>query len=154
MQAQDIMNTVYHVIHPEVSIAEAVREFAVAGKKEGKKVFGLMVVDAEDHLVGMLSMYDILIFLQPKNIQIWGAMEDLDPERLFAASLAKAKGVMVGDIMTPDVVTVIPQTHLLKIADIMIRKHIRRLPVLDEARIVGIVYVSDVFHHLSQMIAG
>ena len=34
------------------------------------------------------------------------------------------------------------------IADIMIKKHIRRLPVVDGPEIVGIVYVSDVFHHL------
>jgi CBS domain-containing protein len=34
------------------------------------------------------------------------------------------------------------------IADLMIKKHIRRLPVVDGQEVVGIVYVSDVFHHL------
>jgi CBS domain-containing protein len=34
------------------------------------------------------------------------------------------------------------------IADIMIKKHIRRLPVVDGQDVVGIVFVSDVFHHL------
>jgi len=30
----------------------------------------------------------------------------------------------------------------------MIKKHIRRLPVVDGQEVVGIVYVSEVFHHL------
>jgi CBS domain-containing protein len=34
------------------------------------------------------------------------------------------------------------------IADIMIKKHIRRLPVVDDQEVVGIVYISDLFHHL------
>ena len=33
--------------------------------------------------------------------------------------------------------------------DIMIKKHIRRLPVLEDQKIFGIVYLSDLFYHLS-----
>lgn len=153
MQARDIMNTDFHVVHPEDSIAAAALQFEVASGKEGRKVFGLMVVDDSDHLVGMLSMYDILIFLQPKNMQVWGEMEDMNPDRLFDASLDKVRGVQVGDIMTPDVVTVTPHAHILAVSDIMIKKHIRRLPVIDGNKIVGIVYVSDVFRHLSKKIS-
>ena len=153
MRASDIMNTVYHVVHPGNAIAEAVHQFEAASRKEGRKVFGLMVVDAEDHLVGMLSMYDILIFLQPKNMQVWSEMDDLSPDRLFESSLDKVRGIQVGDIMTPDVITIKPQAHILSISDIMIKKHIRRLPVIDGDRIAGIVYVSDVFHHLSKKIS-
>jgi CBS domain-containing protein len=58
------------------------------------------------------------------------------------------KSILVGDIMTAEVVTISPDTHLMVIADIMIKKHIRRLPVVDDREVVGIVYVSDVFHHL------
>ena len=107
-----------------------------------------MVTDRSDHLVGMLSMYDILLFIQPKHIQIWGEMEDLDPSVLYDERLEQVKSILVGDIMTAEVVTITPDTHLLVIADMMIKKHIRRLPVVDGREIVGIVYVSDVFHHL------
>jgi CBS domain-containing protein len=34
------------------------------------------------------------------------------------------------------------------IVDIMIKKHVRRLPVLDGKEIVGIVFISDVFDYL------
>ena len=148
MIARDIMQTRFHTLSPRDTIAEAVRHFQIAIKDEQKKVFGLMVTDEDDHLVGMLSMYDILLFIQPKHVHIWGEMEDIDPSQLYDERLERVKSILVGDIMTPEVVTITPASHLMVIADIMIKKHIRRLPVVDGPEIVGIVYVSDVFHHL------
>lgn len=148
MIARDIMQTRFQTLSPENTIAEAVKCFQTAGEAEKKKIFGLMVTDSSDHLVGMLSMYDILLFIQPKHIQIWGEMEDLDPSVLYDERLEQVKSILVGDIMTAEVVTIAPDTHLMVIADIMIKKHIRRLPVVDGQEVVGIVYVSDVFHNL------
>ena len=142
------MQTRFHALSPHDTIAEAVRHFQKAIEAERKKVFGLMVTDENDHLVGMLSMYDILLFIQPKHAHIWGEMEDLDPSELYDDRLDKVKSVLVGDIMTPEVVTIAPDTHLMVIADIMIKKHIRRLPVVDGREIVGVVFVSNVFEHL------
>ena len=75
-------------------------------------------------------------------------MEDIDPSQLYDERLEKVKSILVGDIMTTEVVTITPDSHLMVIADIMIKKHIRRLPVVGDQEVVGIVYVSDVFHHL------
>ena len=36
------------------------------------------------------------------------------------------------------------------IVDIMIKRHIRRLPVVSDGQVVGIVYISDLFYHLLQ----
>jgi len=148
MIAHDIMQTKFHTLSPRDTIAEAVKHFLIASEDGQKKVFGLMVTDEDDHLVGMLSMYDILLFIQPKHVHIWGEMEDIDPSQLYDERLEKVKSILVGDIMTTEVVTITPDSHLMVIADIMIKKHIRRLPVVDDQEVVGIVYVSDVFHHL------
>jgi len=148
MIARDIMQTEFHTLSPRDTIAEAVQHFQIANADEQKKVFGLMVTDDNDQLVGMLSMYDILLFIQPKHAHIWGEMEDIDPTELYDDRLEKVKSILVGDIMTTEVVTITPDTHLMVIADIMIKKHIRRLPVVDGREVVGIVFVSDVFHQL------
>lgn len=148
MIAQDIMQTNFHTLRPGNTIAEAVKFFQAASESEETKIFGLMVTDEEDHLVGMLSMYDILIFIQPKHTHIWGELEDIDPTGLFDESLERVKSILVSDIMTTEVVTIRPDTHLMVIADIMIKKHIRRLPVTKGREVVGIVYVSDVFYQL------
>ncbi len=62
MIARDVMQTDFHTLSPGDTIAEAVKRFQSASHAEKKKVFGLMVTDENDHLVGILSMYDILIF--------------------------------------------------------------------------------------------
>ena len=150
MLARDIMDTRFHTLRPRETVAQAVRMFQTASREEGRKIFGLIVVDDADRLVGMLSMYDILLFIQPKHMKIWQEMEDLNPNLLFEDLLEKVKGIQVGDIMTTEVVTIGPDTHILGISDLMIDKHIRRLPVSEDGHIVGMVYISDVFYHMLQ----
>ena len=141
------MSTKFHTLAPQTPLNEAVKLFKQASKEEDRKIFGMMVTDPEDHLVGMISMYDILLFLRPKHIHIWGLMEDIDIAGIVDISCEKAKSVLVGDIMTPEVITITSQNHILMILDIMIKKHVRRLPVLENGKIVGIVYISDLFYN-------
>ena len=111
----------------------------------------MMVTDVEARRVGMLSMYDVLNYVQPKHVAILGEMDDVDPAQAYQNRLSTIQSIRVDDIMTTDVVTVRPDTHLMVIAEIMIKKHIRRLPVIDDQTVVGIVYVSDVFHRIMTM---
>jgi CBS domain-containing protein len=148
MRARDIMDKRFHTLTPGQSIAEAVKLFRAASHAEQKKIFGMMVVDERDRLVGMLSMYDILLFVRPKHAALWGEMEGVQPEGFFTELIDRVKPIRVADIMTPEVVTIAPDTHAIVIADLMIRRHIRRLPVVDGRQVVGIVYISDLFYHL------
>lgn len=148
MKARDVMTTRFLSLKPDDSIAEAVNRFRQASREQEKNVFGMMVTDDQDHLVGMLSMYDILLFVQPRHASVWSEMEDLDQAGMFADLLGRVKNIRVGDLMTPEVVTIAPDTHLMVIVDIMIKRHIRRLPVVEAGSVVGIVYISDLFYHL------
>lgn len=146
--ARDLMVTNFPTLHPSTPIAEAVREFARASREQNQRVFGIIVTDDDGRLVGMISMYDILLLMRPKHIHIWGEMKDIDIEGFLDEACRRAKSILVGDIMTTDVVVVAPDTHILMIVDIMLRKHIRRIPVLEEGRVIGIVYISGVFGHI------
>ncbi len=147
-RAKEVMYTEFNTLRPDIHISEAVRMFRKASEKEQKKVFGMMVTDDTGRLIGMISMYDILLFIRPKHIHIWGMMEDIDIEGLVDNACKKAQSILVGDIMTTDVITVKPETHLMMILDIMIKKHVRRIPVLDGDKAIDIVYISDLFYHL------
>ena len=151
MFAKEFMDTRFHVLNPQQSIAEAVAEFQRASRIEGKMIFGMMVTDDDDRLVGMLSMYDILNYVQPKHVAIFGEMDDLDPAQIYKGRFKTIGSILVDDIMTTEVVTVSPDTHLMVIAEIMIKKHIRRLPVVQDETVVGIVYVSEIFYGLMNM---
>lgn len=124
MRARDIMDTRFHTLRPQQSVADAVKLFRTASEQEGKKIFGLMVTDAQERLVGMLSMYDILLFIRPKHAALWGEIEDLRREEMFDELLDRVKAIRVEDIMTAEVVTIGPDTHAMVIADLMISRHI------------------------------
>ncbi|MCG8637098.1 MAG: CBS domain-containing protein [Desulfobacterales bacterium] len=148
MFAKQVMNTRFHFLRPQQSIVDAISLFKTAGEKEGKKIFGMMVIDDDDRLVGMLSMFDILLYINPKHIGILGEMEDISPEPLFSSLLARVKKVRVEDLMSTILVSVEPDAHILVVMDTMIKKHVRRLPVVENGKVVGILYRSDLFNCL------
>ena len=150
--AASIMTTQFPTLLPETPLTEAIRIFRESSQQHGRRLFGIIVTDKNRHLAGMLSMYDILLYVRPKHIQVWGNMEDLDVAGLIDATGSRLKSILVGDIMTPDVITIGPNVDLFMVLDIMIKKHVRRLPVVEDQRIIGIVYISDLFNHLLERI--
>ncbi|HIC85293.1 MAG TPA: CBS domain-containing protein, partial [Desulfobacterales bacterium] len=90
---------------------------------------------------------------RPKHIHIWADMDDIDISGIIDTVCERARNVKVEDIMTTEVITVTPETHLFTILDIMLRKHVRRIPVIDKGTIVGIVYISDLFYFLYDKLA-
>lgn len=153
LSAEDIMITNFHSLRPNTTIAEAAQCFKEASAKAERRVFGMMVIDQNDHLVGILSMYDILLFFQPKHAHIWSEMNDIDISGLFDNICKKSSEIYVGDIMSTDITTVQKDTHLFAVLELMNRKHIRRIPVLEGEHVVGIVYISDLFFHLVDKMA-
>lgn len=152
--AREVMDTEIQTLHPRMTVAEAVAAFEAASERSGRRVFGMIVVDDQGRLVGMLSVYDILLLLRPKHIHIWGDMVDVDLTGLLNAACNRAKPVLVGDIMTTEVISITPDTHLLRIIDLMLKKHVRRLPVLEDGKVLGMVYLSRVFDYLAARLQG
>ncbi len=148
--ARDIMETDYFTVRPETTVPEAVKCFQEAARKLERLVFGMAVVNAEGELVGMISMYDLLVLMRPKHIHIWGEMNDIDFPGFIDEILERSKSIIVGDLMTTEVITVTPDTNLLLIVDIMTRKHIRRIPVVEAGKMIGMVRISNVFFYLMQ----
>lgn len=146
--AKDIMSKTFHTLQPEQSLAEAVKAFKKASIEEKRTIFGMMVLDEDSSLAGILSMYDILLALQPKHIHIWGEMKDIDITGLVENACQRSRAVAVGDIMTTEVITIDADAHIFMVLEVMNNKHIRRIPVIEEDRVIGIVYISDLFHHL------
>jgi CBS domain-containing protein len=146
--AREIMETNFSTLSPRMTIAEAMQVFQKAGEEHKQIVFGMVVTEASGQLVGMLSMYDIFLLIRPKHIHIWGEIKDVDVSGILDEACLRSKSMLVGDIMTTDLTTITLDTHLLQVIDIMIKKHVRRLPVLEAGKMVGMVYISRVFQHL------
>lgn len=104
-------------IRPEQSIREAIARLAKYN------IGALVVMDETDLPVGILSERDITRTLA-------------SDEHIFAKS--------VGDLMTKNVITGLPQDDLISVANTMTEKRIRHLPVVDKGKLVGIVSIGDV----------
>lgn len=146
--ARHIMNTDFPSLFPQTSISDAAKQFKETSASKGRRVFGMMVIDGAGNLVGILSMYDILLFFQPKHVHIWSEMNDIDVSGLVENICQKSREIQVGDIMSTDITTIDADTHIFSILEIMNRQHIRRIPVVEDGKVVGIVYISDLFFHL------
>jgi CBS domain-containing protein len=152
-KARDLMNRQFHTLKPEMTMLEAFERFSLASEREKQSVvIGMAVVDDHGDLVGMLSMYDILPLIRPSRPRQWDEMDEVEVARLIDTSCAYVKSIRVGDIMTGNVITVAPDTHAMEILDVMIRRHIRRMPVIEGGKIIGMLYISSVFKYFGERV--
>jgi CBS domain-containing protein len=148
--ARDLMETDFCTVRPDTAVPDAVKAFREASRKLERRVFGMMVFDDRNELVGMISMYDILVLMRPKHIHIWGEMNDIDTSEFINEILNRSRHILVGDLMTVELVTITPDTDLLLIVDLMIRRRIRRIPVVEDGKVIGLVHISNVFFYLME----
>ena len=144
MNAKDIMTS------KVITVTSATLVSEVARLLFERRISALPVLDGE-RLAGIVSVADLLHRYEIGTDCALGG----DPwwMRLFSADRSPAEYVKsharyARDIMTRDVATVAPDTPLAAIATLLEKRRIKRVPVLDEGRLVGIVSRSDLVHAL------
>ena len=73
-----------------------------------------------------------------------GMITDRDITTMVVAEAADPKTTSVGDVYSRDVVTVEPEKDLEEALQLMARHQVRRLPVVENGRLVGIVAQADI----------
>jgi len=106
----------------------------------------LPVVDDSDEgkLVGIITIRDSMLPLYPNFGEY---VHDSQHGRDFEEMEENYKRVMcmkVKDVMTPNPMTVASDTPVLKAASFMGLKNLRRLPVVDDGRLTGMVSIGDI----------
>ncbi len=93
-----------------------------------KNVGGCPIIDKEDVVVGIITERDVLKYLG-KNKNIDG---------------------VASDYMTKSVVTIKPKDTIEKAMKVMIEKHLRRLPVIDDGILVGLITVREILRYFGK----
>ncbi len=140
MQAREIMSSPVLTVTPEAPVRDAVQLML------GNHISGLPVVDAQGHLVGIISEADLLLkAAEPKPaeplVEVSGPWLWL--ERWLGAH-RKAAGKTVGEVMTRHVVTAEETTPVCELAARMVRHQVNRLPIVRGREVVGIVTRADI----------
>src|SRR6266545_985425 len=146
MKAHDVMTWGTITVEPEASVARAVRLMLQ------NKISGLPVVDADGQLVGMVTEGDFLRRgeLGTKRQRPRWLEFLLGPGRL-AAEYVQSSGQKVGEIMTPEPKTITPETPLNEVVSLMERHRIKRLPVVQDGKLVGTVSRANLLHALASV---
>ncbi|KQV23622.1 hypothetical protein ASC97_26825 [Rhizobium sp. Root1203] len=137
MQAKDIMTTNVVSISPAVGVRHAV---AVMIQNE---VSGLPVVDDEGRVCGMLTEGDLLlrrdIRLAPRLAHGPELISEIDLERYICSN-----GWCVADVMSRDVIVARADSEVSDIAESLQAHRIKRLPIVMDRKLVGIVSRRDI----------
>ena len=134
MRAHQIMTRPVFTVLPDATITEA------ANIMLQQHISGLPVVDAAGKLVGIVSEGDFIrrseIGTQRKRGRFLKLI--LGPGQA-ATDFVHEHGCKVAEIMTPEPVTITEDTALEAIVTLMEKSRLKRLPVIRNDRVVGIV---------------
>ena len=138
MRAMDVMTTEVITVDPDVSVQ------AVAKLLSERGISGVPVIDAADRLVGIVSEGDLLHRVETGTERLPGRprswwLDTIALDRELARDYVKSHGRTARDVMTRDVISVIDTTDLAEIAMLLETKRIKRVPVLRDGKLVGIV---------------
>lgn len=107
----------YYAVSPSAYVIDALRLMA-------EKNIGAVLVMDNDQLVGIFS--------------------ERDYARKVTLAGKSSLNTPVSDIMSPEVITVTPETSLNDCMQIMTERHFRHLPVLEDNKVIGVVSIGDI----------
>jgi len=144
--AKDVMVTSFDTINQDAPIENAI-DMIFNGKvrKTGHKTISLMVVDDYGQLTGVISMYDILYHLRPDFLNLSVDADTLVWTGQLKRFVEALKGKKAKQVMSTNVVSAKLDDHIIVILDQMIKNKYRRLPVLEQNKPIGVIYISDVY---------
>ncbi len=143
MRVRDAMTRGVVGVRETASLSEAVEAMLRAG------ISALFVFDERKALIGVLSEGDLMrrgeLGTESRRPR-W--LESLLSGGRLAHSYALAHGRRVSEVMTRDVVSIAEDAELSEAVELMIRRHVKRLPVVRGGSVVGVVSRSDLLKKL------
>ena len=154
MRARDMMMPLKEYLSPGSSLREAADLLRTAQRGEEQRgVKALPVLDGEGHLVGILSIGDILKAVYPSYLYLMD-LGEFTWDGMVETFAAKAANKRVEDLMTRNVITVNEHSTLMECVDHMLKHNVKRVPVLNAAHaVVGMLYEKDVFCEITKALS-
>ena len=135
MQARDVMVGGVISIGPDIPVRIAANAMVI------NCVSALPVIDIYAKLVGIVSEGDLIrrVEIGTERRRSGGAGETLMSSDSLAKDFVKSHAKRVSDVMTRKVITAQPETPLWEIANLMEKHSIKRVPIIRDELVVGIV---------------
>jgi CBS domain-containing protein len=144
MRAKDIMTTNVATVTADASV-ETIAKLMLA-----RNISGVPVVDGSGALLGIVTEGDLMHRQENEaapRTSWW--LRFLSDSETDAGAYVKTHGMRAGDVMSRDVMTVGEDTPVGDIARILAVNHIKRVPVMRDGAIVGIVSRANLLRGLA-----
>jgi CBS domain-containing protein len=146
LKVKDIMTREVISVSPETEITDAAKILLE------KRINGMPVIDPFGRLVGIICQSDLVA--QQKAIPVPSIFTFLDSYlpltsiKRIDKEIEKIAALTVNEAMTPEPVTVSPDTDIEDVAKLMVDKKYHTLPVVVDGKVIGIVGKEDVLKTL------
>ena len=119
-------------------------------------ILGIPVVDEKNRVIGIVTESDLIqhftTLKPPLSINILGSLLYLEDIGEFNENLKDHCAENVKDIMTKEVTTIKADASLLQAIELMTKKSINRLPIVDKNnKLIGIITRTDIVHQLAKI---
>jgi CBS domain-containing protein len=144
LQVSDVMTVDVVSVTPDTAVD------AIAKLMVEKRISGVPVLDAERRVIGMVSEGDLIRRGETDTAhrRSWW-LQLLSPNSELAGEYVKAHGRRAEHVMSRKVVSVAETASLREVADLLERHAIKRVPVLRDGRLVGIVSRANLLQALA-----
>lgn len=144
MNASDVMTVRVVTIAPDATVQQAAKLMLE------REVSALPVVDKAGKLVGIISEGDLVRRAETgteRKASWW--LTFISSADQLAYEFVKSHGTKVADVMTRDVITARPDTPLNEIAGLLEDNRIKRVPVIEEGLLIGVVSRANLLQALA-----
>jgi CBS-domain-containing membrane protein len=134
MLAKDIMTTSVLTVSPDTDVAEIARILLES------RISAVPVLAADGSLLGIVSEGDLMNRAEAgtRHRLAWWLRLVASPDQ-FSQDYLRSHGRHARDVMTKELITVPPDTPLPRIAAALEKHQIKRVPVVEGGKLVGIV---------------
>lgn len=144
--AHEIMTTDVITLTPDMDFVTAAKILLE------HRINGAPVVGDEGLLVGILCQSDLIAQQKrlpvPTLITVLDSFIQLTSTKQIEKQVRKIAALTVAEAMTPDPVTIAPDTHIETVAALMVDSNLHTLPVVKEGKLVGIIGKEDILRTL------
>ena len=144
MKARDVMVSAVMTLKSSSTVADAAELFLE------KRISAAPVVDDQGKILGIVSEGDLMHRVEAgtQRQRSWWLYPFVG-ESALATEYVKAHAKKVADVMTRSVVTVSPDTAVHEIAALIESKRIKRVPVVENGKLVGLVSRANLIQALA-----
>lgn len=148
MKVREIMTTEVVTVQRDTPVNK------IATLMHEHQITGVPVVDDARHVVGIVTELDMIV--RNTRLELPAFIQILDLARIqlempghYRNRLRHMLGASAGDMMTEDVVTISPDAEMEDLADLMVKRRVNPVPVVENGVLVGIVSRADLIRMMA-----